>query len=652
MISASSVADIFKQHGIKAVAIIDDDFDDPGLSMSASLTASLFNDLSASPEMSAAFARAGHRLDSIDDLTPSAIAKVRAAKQDQHAQDAWSQVKVAAQGRRLLLDALASNLKTDLKLKVKKIGASSLRTTSRTRNKDVVDDAVDIVFLDYELREGDEQGALSAEITERIHSQFAGKNNAPLVILMSSKALDELAVANFQRGTKVLSGMFYFVQKADLFDQEKRHYRLAAFAKSLATGRVLQRFVTGLETSIESIRTKVFADVRSLSIADYAFLQKLRLNEDGQPLGEYLLWLTNAHLTKELLCSPAVKAAEAEVNKLTFDDLPPTQSSPSISLATLYSSAVMRPMQPLPEAPENQATFLQFGDLFRKKTGKQWGKQVWLCITAPCDLAFGPKRQIPSRRSVLFLPGTLQPIGQSMKPFEQRQPRTELVRLPDNRVYRIIWNTKEIARTEWGTIDAWKKSVSAERIARLNTPFALEIQRAFATDLTRVGMPTPPPFYNPVKVRLTVADAMGKDIELTNNSRCDGYLTSDDRNTRLVLGEGFMNALPEMLQKAEATLNAKVAILNEKRDKKEVDPGTVKNAEEARDKVKAARQDAEVLSSIKGPFDVPDASRAESLLQELMVIIGDPDMSSSQSHVPLRLAILPIEDPEEAGQAA
>lgn len=648
MISASSVAEIFKQNSIGAVAIIDDAFDSPEQSMTAAATQALFDELLEHQELLEGFAVAGHALDTVDDLTLEAIVAVKARSREVPAAlAAWNHVKVFALGRRTALDGFAGDLTKELKLKVKKISAASLSSGSaKAQTKDVVDDAVDVVFLDYELKEGEEEGALSSAITDRIYRQFAGKEKAPLVILMSSKKLDEQAVADFQRRTKVLSGMFYFVPKEELFDKEKRHYRLAAFAKSLATGRTLQRFVTGVEGELGRIQAKVFADVRSLSIGDFAFLQKLRLHEDGQPLGEYLLWLMNAHLVKELLGSPDVRKVETQVNALPFDDLPPTQSKPSINLATLYSSAVMRPMGALPEVAADQAEYLQFGDLFRK--GK--GKQVWLCITAPCDLAFSATRPIRGGRSILFLPGILQLIDKQMKGFEQRQPRTELVWI-EKKAYRIIWDTKEVARADWSAIQAWKTEMKVERIARLNTPFALEIQRSFASDLTRIGMPTPPPFYNPVKVRLVVVDAQDQEVELTAAVRCDGYLSGDERSMRLVMGECFMDALPEMLRKGEQVLEARLVSVEKKRAEGKATPGNVANATAARDKVAEARTDAETLSAMKGPFKVPALNRVDPFLNELLAIAGEGDAASSD-HIPLRLTILPFEEPAEEVQAA
>lgn len=649
MISASSVADILRQNGIASVAIIDDAFDAPELCMVGSAAQSLFDDLASEPNLLDAFSEAGTPVEAADDLTPAALLAIKARRaEDPSAVVIWRMVEVAASARRTALDAFATDLRKDLKLSVTKIAAATIKDEgTRGAKKQLVKDEVDVVFLDYELRDGEEEGTLSSAILDRIYRQFFGKAKTPLVILMSSLKLDELKVSDFQKKTKVLSGMFYFVPKEELFDPEKRHYRLAAFAQALSTGRTLQKFVAGIERSLSQAQDRVFADVRSLSIGDFAFLQKLRLHEDGQPLGEYLLWLMNAHLIKELLGSTDVQTVEAEVNAMPFDDLPPTQSKPSINLATLYSSAVLRPMQDLPAEPTDQATYLQFGDLFRKGTGKQ----VWLCITPPCDLAFGPTRPIRSKQSVLFLPGTLQPIDQRMKAFEQRQPRTELVWL-DKKAFRIIWNTKEVARTGMKELGGWVKAQGVSRIARLNTAFALEIQRSFASDLTRIGMPTPPPFYNPVKVRLAVQDLNGAEVELTASTCCDGYLTGDENNQRLVLGEGFMDRLPDMLSKADEVLQLRVDDLRAKRTAKKANPGMVKDAETAQERISHARSDATILSGLKGPFEVPAAAKATALLDELVSIAGDGNMSPVADHVPLRLTILPFEDAADEPLAA
>ena len=458
----------------------------------------------------------------------------------------------------------------------------------------------------------------------------------PLVILMSNQRLTEADVTTFQKGTKVLSGMFYFIPKEDLFDEERRNYRLAAFARSLITGQTLQVFVSKVDTAFDQAREKVFDDVRSLSISDFTYLKMLRLHEDGEPLAEYLMWLMSAHLLNYLLSAAEVHDSEAKLNALKFDHLPPTQAQPSPNLAMLYSSAVMRNMPELPADKDQQSGSLQFGDLFRTDD------KVWLCITATCDLAFGPTRPKRSKRSVLLIPGKLLPIEIELKPFERRMPRTELVWL-DKKVYRILWDTKEVARTDWGDIMKWQAAKKAKRIARLHAPFALEIQRLFTADLTRIGMPVPPPLYSPQAVRLTCLDEHGVELELTTEGSRTALSVGGERGEKLIMGEGFMNELPAMLAKARTALAARRDALAKQEGT--IGPGPAAEAKLAVEKLELVGRDANLLSGARGPFRMPVSGSAERIMDGAIELCEAGDVDSSKTWPPLRL--MTVQSPEQ-----
>lgn len=635
MISATSMKEIFQEQSIASIAIIDDAFNPAGSSLTPAERDELFTLFSADGDIVRAFDESGLELGASDDITAAALKTLRARGQaDAGATAALAHVSVTAKGKRVALDVLASALKS-LGAKVSRISANR----AQAARKNVVSDDVDVVLLDYDLEGAEDVGELSRRLAGRIYEQFKDRERAPLVILMSSNELDEDEVRKFQTMTKVLGGMFYFVPKADLFDEERRNYRLAAFAKSLTTGQALQRFVVNVEKALEETRDRVFADVRALSISDFAYLKMLRLHDDGQPLGEYLIWLLSAHIVKNLGLSEGVALAEEAVNALAFDQLPPTQAKPSPNLAVLYSSAVMRPMPVLPENDNDGTRSLQFGDLFRK--GKS--KRVWLCITPPCDLAFSQSRPKQSDRSILFLPGTLRAIEDPLKPFDLRQPRTELLWL-DDKIYRVLWDTKRVDQAAWGKIREWQTDRKVTRIARVNTPFALEIQRNFAADLTRVGMPTPPPLYNPQLVRLHCLDDAGAPLELSTKPTRDALSVGGDRGVRLILGEEFMNGLPAMLKKAEKALTKRLEVL--KATEATDGPGPAAEAVKALEAIAQIAQDAKRLSAMRGPFVLPEIGKPTSEMDGAMYVCHEADLGSVAAWVPLRLEILaPIEEP-------
>jgi hypothetical protein len=634
MISAESVRNLFGKSGIKNVAIIDDVFNSPGQNLTAADVQTVYEQLEEAPELLALLSQTSVVNDPLD-ISPTVIDNIKkfADEGQEHAQVLWEIIRQISDAKKSKLSALASSLRKDLKLTVKKISAA----TAASKRSGVVPDDSNVIFLDYELDTASPGGELSAAIVGKIFGQFKGKSSVPLLILMSSNDLSDEVVSEFQRKSDFLSGMFYFVPKDDLYDQEKLHYRLAAFAKALPTGQVLQGFVEELGESLSKAGSSVFTDLRSLSIADYAFLQSMRLHDDGQPMGEYLMWMISAHLLKELASGQAMKTVEKRVSELSFDDLPPTNARPSAALSALYSSAVMRLMTDLPDPAIDPSNYLQFGDLFRKGASKN----VFACITPPCDLAFGPTRKIPSDRSIMFLPGTLFPIEKPLKPFDQRQPRTELVQLAE-KTYRIVWDTKGCLHISWGDLRNKLAQMNVKRVARLNTPFALEVQRSFANDLTRIGMPVPPPIYNPVLIEMHCLDESGKEKVLTEQSTSHAHLSASERGEKLVLGAAFMDRLPAMLATATEFLTARHAALLSKA--KEVGPGAAANVQTAIDKITAARQNADSLSAMRGPFALASDGEPQIVLDDLLVIQDGPQPIPSKDWIPLRIRLLRAQD--------
>jgi hypothetical protein len=80
--------------------------------------------------------------------------------------------------------------------------------------------------------------------------------------------------------------------------------------------------------------------VKALSLDDYAYIQHLSLQKDGQPLGDYLLWLYNSYLGHLLFEShKAIQEQKKIVDGLSRNYLPPSQNMPSNQLVKMYHSA-------------------------------------------------------------------------------------------------------------------------------------------------------------------------------------------------------------------------------------------------------------------------------------------------------------------------
>lgn len=611
MISAESVKDLLATAGIKKASIIDDAFDPPESSMGHSEVVTFMTEYLTLPDVQEALALLDIEINGPDDFDEDVFHKITHSN-DERLKETAGFLRHTAESKRQALDGFAGQLEESLALNVAKIGACVARDTTDAP----VGEDVGLIFLDYELEAGTGNGNFSATILERIYTLFKERNDVPLVILMSNLNLDEGKISDFQMRTKLLSGMFYFVPKESLFNPEMLHYRLASFAKAIPTGRALQRFVQNIEDSIEKARSEVFNDLRALSIADYAYLQTMRLHDDGQPMGEYLTWLFTSHLGQKITEDANHQAVESSVNALRFESLPPTQTKPSGHLARLYSSAVLRKVPPLASVSDTSGASLQFGDLFRK-TGT---KKVWLCINAPCDLAFSDTRPLRKKRSILLLPGELLEIEKQMKSADQRKPRTEMVRLDANKTHRIVWDTKEVARCDWSKLVEWQTAEKCTRVARLHTPFALEIQRSFAADLSRIGMPVPPPVYSEVVAELYCLDEHDEPVLLTDEGATSAIITGSDRGERLVLGEVFMDSLPSMLETAKGHLEKRIEAVKARTPE---EPEALAEINKALDVLKLSIEDAGILASLRGPFDMPEVGKRK-LFKELISVSRAP----------------------------
>jgi len=650
MISSASVKDVLQEFKISKVAIIDDVFDPPWQMLSLADKQTLFDEFGSRSGVISTFKDANVLFQEPNDLNEQALALIQdASTRDgevaEFSQSILGLVELKKQNLLALVDRLSAGFKLDV---------TCLGAIQATQNQPTIVPAdCNVVFLDYDLQtDAPTKGKLSSELCAKIYEQFRSAEAVPLVILISTNQFNDADIAAFRDGTKLLSGMFYFVSKSELADEEQLNYRLVAFAKSLPTGQVLQRFVSVLESGMKDAAEKVFQTIRSLSISDYAYLEMMHLADDGQPLGEYLMWLFGAQIAKEISEGLDVKDLERKVNSLGFEHLPPAQSRPTPHLATLYSSAVIKAADPLPDSHESNDPYLQFGDLFRKENNSP---KIWLCITAPCDLAYSltnpSGRPFRKGRSILFLPGTLHPIEKPMTSFQSRQPRTELVRL-GNAQFRIIWDPKEVSQCEFGKLAEWQTSKKVKRVARLHTAFALEVQRSFAADMTRIGMPTPPPFYVPRLVKLTCLGSHGEAVELTTDESRGVLMSGGGIVEKCILGEEFMDLLPVMLNKAKTSLEGYgTSIAADESQGEELKAKVVA----ALKKFEELHSDTEFLVGFRGPFEVPPLGRPIGLLNSSVVVCHDADVAKlvDFAEYPLRLHILPPEGetPLENGEA-
>lgn len=362
---------------------------------------------------------------------------------------------------------------------------------------------VRLIFLDYVLNptaQGD-QGEIATGKAKEIYDKFEKDAEKPFIILMSDKPNAMSQQEAFRKKSGLLKGLFGFIPKADLLNQEKLYINLETWAVDMPARHNIQRFVEALERSVVDASKTFIGKMRDLSFEDYANIQWLSLQQDGQPLGDYMLWLYKSYLAYLIHDNDKVLIEQKRLDKLSFDKFFPSQNPPSAELAEIYRFALTEPgvgeLETHPRSdPSLKEPLLQLGDIFIKKGTHE----VLMVISPACDLMFAPetKRDFPQELSIFLIPGNLQPIDKNP---EHNLMRTELF-YHDNQLFRILWDNKNVVSKKYKDIWAWFETEKYLRIARLRIHFALEIQQAFAANLTRVGSPVKPPFWRTADVEV------------------------------------------------------------------------------------------------------------------------------------------------------
>lgn len=410
---------------------------------------------------------------------------------------------------------------------------------------------VQLIFLDYYLGAPRDDASVErarAFVSELLKTYSVGSEK-PLVVLMSSDDDVKTVAEQFRRQTDIVGGMFYFLPKSDLTDRVRLLLDLDMLAMALPDGHLVQKFIDTIEDRISAIVPEFLTDIKRLNLDDYVYIQRLSLQADGHPLGDYLLWLYSAYFG-HLLFERALGTERRELDRMTFDEWVPSQFVPSTQLTAMYNAALfdmtVDPLGPHPRQPQvvadeemqpeegqgctspeqedelsapqdiggnglegsldgreisdegvEKATILPYfnmGDIF---ISSETAELLMVCNPA-CDLEFTPDdRRLPNpEESILFIPGTLEKLGQ---PPGSPTLRTELFQYNGDS-YRILWLPKHLRAIPYRAVENWLSEHKFGRVARLRMPFSLEIQQYFANQLTRVGVPVPPPFYRPLQV--------------------------------------------------------------------------------------------------------------------------------------------------------
>ena len=593
------IIDMLISSGITNVAIVDDAYDPPKRGDYTVEINDFFADVEADPDMMEEIKAFGVNFRNVNDITDLMLRNLWEGRSNLKALSAPFEEHLfpVIGGKLDGVNALMGFFNGTIGLNVTPFGVDFAPEK----------ETFELIFIDYYLgpvQEKEMALARARNLVRQIYKSPSGKPK-PLIVLMSSEVVNDELITSFVEDSGLIRGMFYFIDKADLSDQVKVSLKLSAFSTTIPNGYRIQHLLDAIESTASDISKQFISELKKLSIDDYAYIQRLSLQDDGQPLGDYLMWLFNSyygHLFFEK--NDVVKEKQQDINTLSISNLPLYLGKPSPTLSEIYHSALfvsniagLSAHPKSTKAEEEEHSYLHLGDIFVDDKNN-----VLLVINAQCDLSYAPdgkNRKFRPTTSIILVPGELHEVTSSKNTFEPNisESRTLFFKYNNNN-YSIIWKTKEVLTKQYGKIRGWLKKENYVRVSRLRLPFALEIQNVFASELTRVGNPVAPPIITKIRLEGFYKNSDQKATKFIESNDGDVYIMTTKTGLKCFFTESFIYRFRECLDR---TANDLTALLpNKKIEKFLADIG-------------GFTSDCKMLREIWSPIEMPKSGKTKDI---------------------------------------
>lgn len=508
---ADAVRELLVRRNISNVAIIDDEYQRVGtyVEVDTESRLDLFTAIQASEVAIEELGSLGVMLMSEHDLTDEVLDRLYSATSTLPTVNAlMTQHRCVPKELSPFVSGLEETLRDSLQLQVLTFKPDHLG-----------DDAAScqLVFVDYLLDEVGEDRSLA--IAEKLGTRLRELGNRAVIILMSDKPnVDEAAWATFRDRAKFIGGTFHFFEKRLFANPRLFLFKLSYIADTFDEAGRVQSFVRQIEEKSTVIVDQLRSTIRSLTLQDYGYIERLSLQGEGQPLGDYLVWLYGAYFGQ--LAADATAEVKNELDRLHFSRVPDVGISPSTGFMGLYEKVVSEGVSLLDVPTQGVPPDIHLGDVFSGPN-----TEVLMVVTPECDLVFTEKdlgtRAFDSTRTVLLVPGEAREQNLGLSRVSHV---TDYVMLGGKRV-SVVWQPDRLRTIPLGEVAATLKAEGYERMSRLKAPFVLAVQNELLGKLSRIGKPVSPlPF---VSVNATVWVTEGNSPVRKTNGRAMVYQDRD-----------------------------------------------------------------------------------------------------------------------------
>ncbi|RWZ83174.1 MAG: hypothetical protein EO766_17855 [Hydrotalea sp. AMD] len=343
------------------------------------------------------------------------------------------------------------------------------------------------------------------------------KDCKPFVFLMSSlKTVLPEKRELFRRDAELFQSEFEDLDKAIFTNGDELSRVLGSYTQSLELLGDLRDKMKAFQGGIEGAAKKVMHQLRALDLADYFVLYHNTIAVEKIKLGSYVVEMLLEFLAHEVEGQGEVWDLARSLDQLELKDLPRARFGVTHAVSRLYSAnmmhseAMLRSEEAAKEGPAQGYFFT--GDIFvdAQAFNLSIPDRAYAIVTPACDLVRPEKLK---ERTLLVCEGSVRAVnpGSSTLIAKDGLPITVMNNLRNtDQFIAIEWNKKKLHT--WHEAEQLKFSdpsqCSLVRVGRLRSTYALQLQRAITSDLSRVGTQRPPSALVPHQLRCFVSDSI------------------------------------------------------------------------------------------------------------------------------------------------
>ena len=372
-----------------------------------------------------------------------------------------------------------------------------------------------VVFVDLKLKEGiagSPRHEDAVEVCTKLKAEHP--ESRPFVFLMSSLplALGQKR-EEFRKGAELFQSEFDDIDKATFSNADELERILASYTKSLDQLSALRRSMEDVASAVYQAGKNVMAELRALDLADYFVLYHNTAAVEKTQLGTYIVELLLEYLAHEVEGQAKVWDLAKVLDSLNVEALPRARfgitpaAAKLCSANMLHSEAMLLAEDDNKNGPANGHFFT--GDIFfeAQSLNLPTPTLAFAVITPACDLV-RPDRL--KGKSILLCEGEVKDFetganliaGDVLPIVVMNNPRSpeKLITIEWKKKKLHIWDDEDRAKF------ADPQKCVYVRKGRLRPVFALQLQRAVTSDLSRVGTQKPPNALVPHRIKCFVSD--------------------------------------------------------------------------------------------------------------------------------------------------